>query len=151
LQRSLFDVMEDDLNHYEQAVALYLEEQAWVLAWYRNAVRLGYSIQGWQSHRVYPDFEVFVRETLEVMDNVQTPSTIYVLETKGLHLKNEDTAYKQELFELCEELSKPTPWDAVAQEFSDHKVRFQVIFEDEWRSVLNALLQPTRGSSDQSS
>ena len=64
---------------------------------------------------------------------------MYVLETKGLHLQgNEDTEYKQQLFELCNKYSQPFPWDAIEKEFSDHKVVFQVVFEDEWKRVLNA-------------
>ena len=65
---------------------------------------------------------------------------VYVLETKGLHLKgNEDTEYKQQLFDLCNSLSKPRPWDEVAQEMAEHEVQFKVIFEDEWRRIINAL------------
>ncbi len=143
LQRSFFDYMsEDEVNTVEKAVALYLDEQHWVLTWYRNLARVGYSLQGWHEHRVYPDF-IAMRGSREGDPVGQDPSTIYVLETKGLHLKNEGTDYKQQLFALCNEKSQPTPWDAIAREFSDHKIHFRVIFEDEWQRVLNAMLQPS--------
>jgi type III restriction enzyme len=142
LQRSLFDpVMEDDFNNLEQSVALYLDQHEWVLAWYRNLVHSGYSIQGWQAHRIYSDFVALGHNAPEADEPPPPITKIYVLETKGLHLKNEDTQYKQEVFELCNKLSKPTPWNAIEEEFSNHKVQFQVIFEDEWQRVLNAMLQ----------
>ncbi len=144
VQKSLFESQfEEDFNELERAVALYLEQQHWVLTWYRNAVRLGYSIQGWQEHRIYSDFIVLGHNAPEGSD-LPVPSHIWVLETKGLHLKNEDTGYKQEVFKLCNELSTPKPWDAIAEEFSKHKVRFQVIFEDEWQSVINAMFNSDR-------
>jgi hypothetical protein len=34
----------------------------------------------------------------------------------------------------------PTPWSEIEQEFIDQKVHFQVIFDDEWQRVINALL-----------
>ena len=64
-----------------------------------------------------------------------------VLETKGLHLKNEDTAYKQELFELCNRNGQKQLWDDIAGDFADHHVHFCVVFDDEWRKVLNQLLR----------
>ena len=140
VQRSLFDyVPEDDFNNTERAVALYLDDQYWVLAWYRNAVRLGYSIQGWREHRIYPDFIVLAND-LPQGETRSELSKIHVLETKGLHLKNEDTDYKKAVFDLCNQMSQPTPWDTIEEDFSNHKVHFQVIFEDEWQRVLNALL-----------
>ena len=126
---------------HERAVGLYLDQQYWVLAWYRNMVRSGYYVQGWQEHRVYSDFVVLGRDAPDQMD-VERISKVYVLETKGLHLKNEDTDYKKELFRLCNELSSPKPWNAIEQEFGEHSVQFQVVYEDEWERVLNAMLQP---------
>ena len=65
--------------------------------------------------------------------------TVLVLETKGLYFDNEDTAYKRELFELCNRMSEPWPMEAIAQQFSDHKVQFEVVYDDEYRQVLNAM------------
>lgn len=143
LQSSFFEYMlAEEFNETERAVGLYLDQQYWVLAWYRNMVRSGYYVQGWQEHRVYSDFVVLGRDAPDQM-NVERISKVYVLETKGLHLKNEDTDYKKELFRLCNELSSPKPWNVIEQEFGEHSVQFQVVYEDEWERVLNAMLQPT--------
>jgi len=140
LQRSLFDPLkEDDYNTLEQTVALYLDQHEWVLWWWRNLVKSGYSVQGWQAHRIYSDFVVLGRD---VEDESPEPiNQIYVLETKGIHLKNDDTDYKREVFELCNDLSKKKEWNDITKDFSDHNVHFQVIFEDEWRRILNAMFQ----------
>lgn len=130
--RSLFDYLEEDFNETEKAVALHLDQQKNILEWWcrNNVGPNGYSIQGWRRHKTYPDFFALRQE----------PPLVYVLETKGLHLKNPDTDYKKQLFQLCNEQSQPTPWNEIMQEFSDHQVNFQVVFEDEWQRVLNALL-----------
>jgi type III restriction enzyme len=111
--RTLFDyVLEDDFNETEKAVALYLDQQEEILWWYRNRAKLDYGLQGWQKGRVFADF-VAMRNS---------HPTVYVLETKGLHLKNDNTDYKKKLFDLCNKHGQPTPWDAIAHEFSEHKV-----------------------------
>jgi type III restriction enzyme len=135
--RSLFDYRDDDFNLVERDVVLYLEQQDWVVGWIRNFSGKGYRLQGWKPNKVYPDFMVFSNRDPSTLSEF---TDVYVLETKGLHLKgNEDTEYKQQLFDLCNGLSKPRPWDEVAQEIAEHEVQFKVIFEDEWRRVINAL------------
>ncbi len=139
LTRTLFEYeAEEDFNTLERSVALYLDQQYWVLAWYRNAVGLGYSIQGWQEQRVFSDFVVFGHDAPSGQP-ATTVADVYVLETKGNHLDNPDTAYKQELFQLCTELSQPRPLSTIAAEFANHTLTFQVVFADEWQSVLNAM------------
>jgi type III restriction enzyme len=141
LQRSLFEYEpEAAFNETERAVALYLDRQYWVLWWYRNVVKAGYSIQGWREHRVFGDFIVnTARPAADDDPAAMQLNTILVLETKGLYLKNEDTAYKQDLFSLCNQLSEPYPIEALAQQFSDHKVRFELVYEDEWQRIMNAM------------
>ena len=74
---------------------------------------------------------------------------VYVLETKGLHLKgNEDTVYKEELFALCNELCQPRPWDEISQEMAQHQVQYQLIFEDEWRRVIDEMAVGNTPSSE---
>jgi len=135
---SLFDYAAEEFNSPEAAVALYLDRQQWILGWFRNLVKTGYSLQGWQPGRVYPDFIALQGEPTEA--GLPRLSTVRVLETKGIHLKNEDTDYKKELFQFCNDYSQPKPWDEIAGQFADHEVRFHVVFEDEWERVLNALL-----------
>ena len=135
--RSLFDYREDEFNSVERDVVLYLEQQNWVVGWIRNFSRTGYRLQGWKPNKVYPDFMVFSNREQGVLAEF---TDVYVLETKGLHLKgNEDTEYKQQLFDLCNGLSKPRLWNEVAQEMAGHDVQFRVIYEDEWKRVINAM------------
>lgn len=135
LQRSLFDfVEEEEFNETEKAVALYLDEQEKLLWWYRNISRQDYFLQGWKKNRVYPDF-IFS----EIDSNVQDDySKVFVVETKGIHLKNEDTDYKNNVFEFCNKLGIQKNWTELNTEF-DQKIEFQVIFEDEWEAKINKI------------
>ena len=134
---SMFDYRANDFNKIERDVILYLEQQAWVVAWLRNFVKVGYRLQGWHPNKVYPDFMVFSNKHTAPETQFDT---VYVLETKGLHLKgNADTSYKQELFALCNELCQPRPWNEIIQAMASHEVRFEVVFEDEWKRVINAM------------
>lgn len=136
LQRSLFEfVPEDDLNGTEKAVAWYLEEQGKLLWWYRNLSRQDYAIQGWRKHRIYPDF---IFSEIDPKDGTEYDK-VFVVETKGLHLKNEDTTYKQDVFDLCNTLAEERSWSEIGLEFPEKKVVFQVVFEDEWRQKINAM------------
>ncbi len=138
-QLGLFDYPAEDFNETEAEVALYLDQQQWVLWWFRNVVKHGYSIQGWQPQRIYPDFVVGQGGGASEADKLNL-STVQVMEIKGLHLAgNTNTDYKRAVFQLCNEVSQPRPWDEVAQQFVDHQVKFHVVDEDEWRKVINAL------------
>ncbi|WP_083486308.1 DEAD/DEAH box helicase family protein [Alicyclobacillus ferrooxydans] len=134
VQLNLFDdpVPEEGFNDLEKSVALYLEKQEKLLWWYRNLVHKDYyAIQGWHKHKIYADFLA----TKKSASNPEDYEAIYVLETKGLHLKNDDTRYKQDVFAICNKLS----WDELGLEFPDKKVHFQVIFENEWEKAVNEL------------
>jgi type III restriction enzyme len=135
LQRSLFDFVEEEkFNETEKAVALYLDEQEKLLWWYRNISRQDYFLQGWKKNRVYPDF-IFS----EIDSNVQDDySKVFVVETKGIHLKNEDTDYKKNVFEFCNKLGIQKNWTELNTEFNE-KIEFQVIFEDEWKAKINKI------------
>lgn len=138
-QRSLFDYAAEEFNDTEAEVALYLDQQQRVSWWFRNIVKRGYSIQGWQPQRIYPDFIVGQDNGVSEAAKLSL-ATVQVLEIKGLHLTgNADTDYKRAVFQLCNEFSQPRPWDEVAQQFVDHEVKFHVVDEDEWRKVINSL------------
>ena len=108
-QYSLFDYRDEDFNHVERDVVLYLDQQNWVFAWARNFSKIGYRVQGWKTP-IYPDFVVFAKRDETPSEFQEGFQEVYVLETKGLHLKgNEDTVYKQELFALCNDLCQPRP------------------------------------------
>jgi type III restriction enzyme len=138
LERSLLDfVPEGELNATETSVALYLEEQEKLLWWYRNLSRQDYAIQGWRKHRIFPDFIFSEVDTSDPTDY----DKVFVVETKGIHLKmNEDTKYKQQVFDRCNQLAKERSWSKLGPEFPEKKVTFRVVFEDEWQRELNAML-----------
>ena len=139
IQNSLFDyVADEDLNDTEKSVAIYLDEQEQLLWWYRNRVRKDFHIQGWQRNKIYPDF-ITAKKSKSKKENYDK---VYVLETKGVHLKaNDDTRYKQNVFDLCNELGAKKPWKELFAEFPDHDFEFQVVFEDEWQNDINKMMQ----------
>lgn len=136
IQRSLFDyVPEEELNDMEKAIAIYLDEQEKLLFWYRNASKKDYYVQGWKRGKIYPDFVISEPN----FESAASCSTVYVLESKGLHLKNEDTHYKQTIFEICNELGKKMQWRDLRQEFFGSRIEFKLIFEDEWKRKINEI------------
>jgi len=138
IQLSLFDfVPEEELNETEKTVALYLDEQEKLLWWYRNLSRQDYYVQGWKKYKIYPDF-VFTDKRQKTKSDY---SKIFVIETKGLHLKNEDTEYKKNIFNFCNSLGQQKDWRDLNLEFSDKKIEFQIVFEDEWRKRINKIFE----------
>lgn len=134
LERSLFDfIPQEDFNDMERSVALYLDEQEKLLWWYRNLSRQDYSIQGWKKNKVYPDF-IFSDVSLKSRADY---NKVFVVETKGLHLKNEDTTYKQDVFTFCNNLGQHKEWKELFAEFQHNRFEFKVIFEDEWKARIN--------------
>jgi type III restriction enzyme len=138
IQKSLFDyVPDEDFNETERSVAIYLDEQEPLLWWYRNRVRKDFHIQAWQRHKIYPDFIAAKKDTKQPDEF----DTVYVLETKGMHLKeNEDTKYKKNVFALCNEIGAKKPWKELFDEFPDHNFEFQVVYQDEWQNEINRIM-----------
>ena len=130
---------EDDLNTLETAVATYLDQQARLFFWYRNRSRKDYYVQGWKPRRVYADFVLALKA--EPPGDGGGFGDVFVLETKGLHLKqSEDTDYKRSVFDTCSELAKQKDWAEFAPAMRQKVVRFEVVDEDEWKNRLNAML-----------
>ncbi len=138
IQKSLFEQsFEEEFNTLEKAVAFYLDVQEPLLGWYRNRIRRDYHIQGWKRNKIYPDF-IAADKSKENNDDYDT---VYVLETKGIHLaESEDTKYKRNVFALCNELGAKKEWKELFDEFPDHSFEFQVVFEDEWQNRINQLI-----------
>ncbi len=137
LEKSLFEeVPEEGINQMEKSVAICLDEQQKLLWWYRNLSRQDYYIQGWKKHKIYPDF-IFTDSPPSNLDDYKT---IYVVETKGLHLQNEDTAYKTSVFEFCNKLGTQKDWRQLNLEFKNKRIEFKVIYENEWRNRINQIL-----------
>ena len=136
MQRSLFDfVPEEEFNEMEKSVAIYLDEQEKLLWWYRNLSRQDYYVQGWKKHKIYPDF-IFTDTGDKKQDDY---NKVYIVETKGLHLKNEDTDYKKNVFDFCNKLGLQKDWRELNLEFAEKKIEFQVIFEHEWKVKINKI------------
>ena len=137
LQMSLFEqVAEDGLNSEEQSVAWYFEKQAQLLWWYRNLSRQDYRLQGWRKNGIYPDFIVS-----HINANDKTDfDKVFVVESKGIHLKNDDTDYKKQVFKLCNKLAEEKSWTELGLEFPERKIVFELVFGDEWQRKLNSVL-----------
>ncbi|MEP7169878.1 MAG: restriction endonuclease subunit R, partial [Bacteroidota bacterium] len=136
IQKSLFDkVDKDDINPFEESVAICMDEQDKLLWWYRNIARADYYVQGWKQHKIYPDFIAAKTHKEDKTDY----SKVFVIETKGLHLKNEDTAYKKSIFDICNKEAKQKPWEELELEFSQKEIEFQVVFDDVWKKRVNEM------------
>ena len=144
LQCSLFDPIPNvNYNNLEKEVALYLDEQEKLLWWYRNLARVDYRIQGWKSNKIYPDFITANSHDGKKIDAIK------VIEIKGLHLKNEDTTYKESVFEICNRLcqsltvrdlsNKKINWRTLGLNFEDNQFHFQVVHQEEWQTVMNGI------------
>jgi type III restriction enzyme len=138
LQLSLFTFTpEEEFNDTEKAVAWYLENQSRLFFWFRNRARHDYCIQGWRQHRIYPDF-IFTSAT---KDGPADYERVYVVETKGLHLKdNAKTDYIRKVFDICTKQAKSKKWNQLGPAMRDKILRFEVLSEDEWEAKLNAIL-----------
>jgi len=135
-EMNLFDpVPSDSLNSLEREVASFLDEQSRLYFWYRNIPRRGHYVQGWQKSRIYADF-IFTSND----GNKRDYRNVFVLETKGLHLKNENTKYKQSVFALCNQHAQRKSWNELVPAMRDKEISYQVIFQDEWEKRLNELL-----------
>lgn len=136
LERSLFDpVSADDFNETERHVAWYLDDQNKLLFWFRNIPKQDYGVQGWRSHRVYADF-IFT----DTNSNGNGFNRVFVVETKGLHLKDADrTQYTTKLFNLCNERAREMTLTELGLKLPAKQISFLVIAEDEWQNRFNAL------------
>ena len=95
VEKSLFSPFySDDLNPDEQRIACYLDGEQAITWWHRNIAKQHYALQGWRKQKVYPDF-IFALSA-----NGDT-KRLMIVETKGDHLQNEDSEYKQRLLNLC--------------------------------------------------
>jgi type III restriction enzyme len=137
LQLSLFDpVPEDQFNPFERDVAWLLEDHNKMFFWYRNQSKRDYAVQGWRSHKVYPDF-IF---TATNKTGVKEYEAVYVVETKGEHLLgSNDTDYKKKLFAICNEKAVPGSWNELG--LKDKSLRFEVLPSAEWEQRLRLLME----------
>ena len=135
VQLSLLDyVPAEDVNGLEAEVALYLDKQEKLLWWYRKMSGADYRIQGWKPNRIYPDF-------LAANNHDGYYDKLYVLETKGSQLSgNEDTDYKREVLNLCNELAVEKSWNELKLDNYDTDFVFSMVDETSWKSQLNNMI-----------
>jgi type III restriction enzyme len=135
---NLYDpVPAESLNSLEHKVASFLDDQSRLYFWYRNIPHKGYYVQGWKKSRIYADFIFTTKVGVKPEKDYQK---VFVLETKGLHLKNENTSYKKSVFALCNEHAKRKKWFELAPTMRDKDITYEVVFQDEWEKRLNQLL-----------
>ena len=134
LQLSLFENIYEEgfkLNNFEKKVAWYLDENTAIKWWHRIIERQGWHLQGWEKHKIYPDFMVCVNASKK------GKASFSILETKGRHLMgNPDTEYKKKLFELFTKYSKKSV-SAGSIEIQDQKMTFDLVLQNEWQNALN--------------
>lgn len=139
--KSLFDfVPAEKQNSYERAVALFLDRDENVLWWYQNMVGIdSFEIQGFKRHRLRPDFVAQGKIGGE-------QHTVWVIESKGGHLVgNTDTEYKRDVAKVFSDVGKRVSWQALGEEFKDHRFCFHVLDEthetgQDWRDDLRSIL-----------
>jgi type III restriction enzyme len=136
VEKALFEqIWNKHFNGLEKDVALYLDDVDAVRWWHRIAVQADWYLDGWKKKRVFPDFLI----ALEEADG--KPLSLAVLETKGLHLKNEDTDYKRRLFEALERHSaNGVPVGELHLVDQPGPMRFHLVFEGDWKSQVDAAL-----------
>ena len=135
LEKSLFAPMyENELNQDERDVAIYLDSEDALSWWHRNVARTQYGIQAWKKAKIYPDFIFAVRG-----------KGVTVLETKGDHLDNLDTAYKREVLSF---LSDNFGWNDCTPageleliQSNGEMVQGTLILMSEWRTKLPEYLR----------
>lgn len=134
-ERSLYvPATEDGLNGLERNVACYIDGQAATHWWFRNVARQQYGLQGWRKHKVYPDLVASIRKG-DGMDRV------LVLETKGKHLDNPDSAYKHSLLDI---LTGAHDGMQVVGKLKlalgdEREMHCELVLEQDWKTRIGAL------------
>ena len=134
-QKSLLEpaLRTPDMNELEAAVALYLDEKEALRWWHRNVAKAQYGLQGWQRHKVYPDF-VFAHLAEDGRQR------LVVLESKGLHLQGPDTAYKQALLarlSIAFADERHTAQGELMLEGEHERLVCDLVFDTAWRGTLD--------------
>ncbi len=139
VEKSLFEpAYKDDLNSYEQSVACYLDGEKALRWWHRNVAQRQYALQGWRKNKIYPDF-------IFAMDHNGGKERFMILETKGDHLNNPDTHYKQKLLDFCAKAyrfeSAPKQGELELMFDENTTVNCALIFEGDWQTGLSKVLE----------
>jgi len=140
VQRTLFEpaLKTPDLNDFELQVAGYLDQEAALRWWHRNVARTQYGLQGWRRQRVYPDF-VFA------LAHAGLEPRLVLLETKGLHLANDDTDYKRALLARLQQAYSDERFARVGtlelEGGTQQALSCALVFDASWQASVQTLLQ----------
>ncbi|MCA3027332.1 MAG: DEAD/DEAH box helicase family protein [Rhodocyclaceae bacterium] len=138
VDKSLFEPFYETMagNEFEAKFACYLDSAEAVTWWHRNVARAHYGLQGWKRNKVYPDF-VFLK-------NKSGKPVMVVMETKGAHLKNEDTGYKQSLFARLTAMHElgnvGTVGELQLSDQSGSELVCDLVFDENWQNQMAAKL-----------
>ena len=112
-------------NGLELNVASYIDHSKSIKWWHRLGVRgTEYHIQGWKKDKIYPDFLIFFQNNKYIF-----------LETKGNHLENSDSAYKQKVFEYFTKHANKSIGEFKCL-VDGEEIKFDLIYENEWKEKL---------------
>ena len=122
VQLSFFDkVFEKQFDSdLEKDFAFHLEKQP-IKWWHR--VQREYYVLGWRRQKIYPDFVTFADRHFGMF------------ETKGNHLKNEDTLYKREVFELLEQHFNSAERGVRIEKHTNRQGQFQIVYNSNFPSI----------------
>lgn len=136
VQKSLLEPMFKAMldNPFECNFATYLDQQAALDWWHRNVAKSQYGLQGWRRNKVYPDFVFALSEESD-------QKRVVVMETKGAHLKNEDTDYKQRLLQMLSDHFRDERHHRAGElELAGRESTLvcDLVFDDRWRATTDA-------------
>lgn len=136
VEKALFEqIWSRHFNGLEKDVALYIDDVKAVRWWHRIAVQSDWYLDGWKKKRVFPDFLVALEEKDGKADK------LVVVETKGLHLQNDDTDYKTKLFAVLDKYSRSgVPVGELTLDTQPEPMRFRLVFEGDWKTQVDAAL-----------
>lgn len=131
LNHNIFQPQYDCLynKELEYPVAKYINDQSAMSWWHRLGIKgTEYALQGWKNSRIYPDFLI------------KREGNKYIfIETKGNHLKNEDSAYKQKVFNILNQSQSVTVGE-FKLESDQPELSFHLVYDDEWENDLRGIL-----------
>ena len=105
----------------ERDFAWHLEKQP--LEWWHR-VKREYYVVGWRPEKIYPDFVTFADRHFGLF------------ETKGGHLRNRDTVYKSQVFELLQEHFNSSACNVRVQQRSPDRGQFEIVYDHAFPAVV---------------
>lgn len=116
---------QSNYNGLEKDVAAYINASEAVGWWHRLGVKgTEYAVQGWKKDKIYPDFLILRDDDRYVF-----------VETKGNHLKNEDSVYKAKVFSYLTQFNQKTAGDFKLMA-GGKEMSFHLIYQDAWKEDL---------------